>query len=193
MGASAQHVATGKVTWTYDDYCLMPDDRNRYEIIDGELIVSPSPTVTHQKVSKRLLHAIMLHVESTGAGIVFAAPLDLILSSTRVVQPDLVVIRPERRSLITERGIEGGPDLIIEIISPSTERTDRELKRKLYAAEGVTEYWLVDPRAHTMEILTLDVVQGESVYRTVARAARGARVSSTIFALTVALDHVFAP
>ena len=177
------------VTWTYSDLRLFPDDRNRYEIIDGELVVTPSPTTTHQKVSKRIQLALMLQVEGTGAGVVFDAPVDVILADTRVVQPDLLVVAAARRGIITERGIEGAPALVVEILSPSTLRTDRELKRKLYAAAGVAEYWLVDPVGHAVEVLVLD----QAEYRLHGRFGPGERVSSTLFPLDLEVDPIFAP
>jgi Uma2 family endonuclease len=177
------------VTWTYADLCTFPEDRYRYEILDGELVVTPSPTTTHQKISGRIHMELMLQVEHTGAGIVFYAPVDLIFAETRTVVPDLLVVATERRGIITERGVEGAPALVVEILSPSTQVTDRERKRKLYAAEGVAEYWLVDPATHSFQVLALM----ETGYRLHGRFGPGERVSSTVFALDLEVDPVFAP
>jgi Uma2 family endonuclease len=174
--------------WTYADLPT-PEDGYRYEVVDGELLATPSPTTTHQKVSGRLLVALMLQVEDAGAGIVYCARLDVIFSDTRVVVPDLLVVAASRRAIITERGIEGAPSLIVEILSPSTQVTDRERKRKLYASEGVAEYWLVDTETHSIEVLALD----ETGYRLHGRFGPGQRVSSTLFPLDLEVDPVFAP
>lgn len=177
------------VTWTYSDLRLLPEDRNRYEVIDGELFVTPSPTTTHQKVSKRIQLAFMLQVENAGTGVVFNAPLDVIFSDTRVVQPDLLVVAAHRRWIITERGIEKAPDLVVEILSPSTCTADREVKRKLYASQGVAELWLVDPETHVIEVL----VQAELGYRLHGSFGPGTRVESTVFHLDLPVDPIFAP
>jgi Uma2 family endonuclease len=168
-----------EVIWTYDDYVLLPEDGNRYEVIDGDLHVTPAPTTTHQSVSKRILFELMLQIEQRGHGVVFDAPTDVILSPTQTVQPDLLVVRAPRRGIVTERGIEGAPDLIVEILSPRTAQTDRVIKRKLYASVGVPEYWLVDPSSHTAEVLVL----GRRGYRRHALHGPGETVRSTTFDL----------
>lgn len=178
-----------RVTWTYADYRLMPDDGNRHEIIDGELFVTPAPTTIHQAISKRLQFHLMLQLEETGRGIVFNAPVDVLFSTTRTVQPDLLVLHPTRRNIVTKRAIEGAPDLIIEILSPGTAERDQTLKRKLYASEGVREYWLVDPDQHTVEVMTLQ----EEDYDLHGRFGPGDTVTSVTFALTIPVDPIFAP
>jgi Uma2 family endonuclease len=177
-----------EVIWTYDDYVLLPDDGNRYEVIDGELHVTPAPTTTHQSVSKRIQFELMLQIEHRGHGIVFDAPVDVILARTRTVQPDLVVVRTARRAIVSERGIEGAPDLVVEILSPGTEQTDRIVKRKLYASVGVPEYWLVDPSSHAVEVLVL----GKRGYRRHALDGPGESARSTTFDLTIDIDLLFA-
>jgi len=177
-----------RVIWTYSDYRGLPDDGNRYEIIDGDLHVTPAPTTTHQTVSKRIQLALMLQVEEPGQGIVFNAPIDVIFSETQAVQPDLLVVRSERRAIISERGIEGAPDLVVEILSPSTETRDRTQKSKLYASHGVAEYWLVDCSAHAVEVLAL-APEGYVRHR---RYGPGERVESEVFEVGIELDAVFA-
>jgi Uma2 family endonuclease len=181
-------VKPARVTWTYADYRGLPDDGNRYEILDGELLVTPAPTITHQKVSKRIQLVLMLQIEQKGLGVVFDAPVDVIFSETWTVQPDLLVVRAERSAIVTERGIEGAPDLVVEIISPKTAITDRQQKQKLYASQGVAEYWLVDPAAHSIEVLEL----GEEGYTLRGRFGPGDRLESGLFALDLPLDPVFA-
>jgi Uma2 family endonuclease len=180
-----------RVTWRYPDLRLMPEDGQRYEIIDGELVVTPSPTTIHQAISKRIGFQLMLQVEQEGHGIVFYAPVDVRLSDTRVVQPDLLVLRPGRRPFITKRAVECAPDLIIEIGSPSTEERDRTTKQKLYASEGVGEYWLVDPEQHTIEVLLLGA-EGEG-YSSHGVFGPGQTVASVTFEVAFPVDPVFAP
>jgi len=177
-----------KVVWTYQDYRLLPDDGHRYEVIDGDLHVTPSPSILHQTISKRIGLAFMLQIERPGHGIVYFAPLDVIFSETRTVQPDLVVLRRRRRNIITGRAIEGAPDIVVEIISPSTGDRDRGLKRKLYASEGVAEYWLVDPEQHGVEVLTLSA-EG---YQLFGRFGPGQQVRSATFELELEIDEIFA-
>ena len=141
-----------KLKLTYEDYASLPDDE-RYELIDGELIIMTSPTAFHQALLKKLASAFMV-LESRGLGTMFFAPLDVILSNFDVVQPDLIFISGERGSIIRDY-IRGAPDLLVEILSPSTERRDRIIKRDLYARHGVREYWLVDPYAKTVTVLLL--------------------------------------
>lgn len=178
-----------RVTWTYSDLHLMPEDGNRYEIIDGELLVTPSPTTTHQTISKRIGFQLMVQIEQEGLGIVFYAPLDVVFGDTRVVQPDLLVLRPERRSFVTRRAVECAPELIIEILSPATEQRDRTAKRKLYASEGVLEYWLVDPQQHTVEVL---ILQDEG-YARHDLFGPGQTVGSVTFEVSFPIDPIFAP
>lgn len=177
------------VEWTYADYRLMPDDGLRYEVIDGDLLVTPAPSISHQRASKRIQTELILQIEHRGKGVVYNAPVDVIFSDRRTVQPDLLVVRAERTSIISERGVEGAPDLIVEILSPSTEKTDREIKRKLYASEGVGEYWLVDPAARTVEVLTLT----RSGYDLRDRFGPTDQVESGLFEVNLAIDAIFAP
>jgi Uma2 family endonuclease len=180
-------VPVAHVTWTYDDYRLLPDDGNRYEVIDGDLVVTPVPTTTHQRVSKRIQLALMLQIEERGLGVVYNAPIDVILSATRTVQPDLLVIREARTGIVTERGIEGPPDIIVEILSPSTATVDRNTKSRLYASVGVAEYWIVDPSAHLVEIFELTATG----YREFGRFGPGTKIASRLFALDLEVDSVF--
>lgn len=152
---STQSIPRGKIVLTYEDYCELPNDRNRYEIHDGELSVTPAPNVKHQRSSSRLHFALSQHVLANQIGEVLAAPIDVILAPISVVQPDLVFIANDRRAIITERAIEGPPTLVIEILSPSTSRTDRQTKAQLYAKHGVPHYWLFDPDQQKVEAYEL--------------------------------------
>jgi len=141
----------GPILLTYEDYCALPDDGRRYEILEGVLSVTPSPSTLHQRVSRRLELIIALHVEEHHLGEIFDAPVDVVLSPHNVVQPDLVFIRRERSHLITDKNIAGPPDLVVEILSPTSAETDRRTKAHLYARYGVDHYWLVDPEARVLE------------------------------------------
>jgi len=141
--------------FTYADYLIAPDDA-RYELLDGELIMVPAPNVWHQSASIYLSHNMVSLILSVGIGYVFAAPIDVYFTDTDVVQPDLVFISNARAHIITDDNIRGAPDLVVEILSPSTEQRDRVFKRSLYARHGVKEYWLADTRRKTIEQLLLD-------------------------------------
>ncbi|HZN40701.1 MAG TPA: Uma2 family endonuclease [Planctomycetota bacterium] len=141
--------------WTYADYCRIPADRNRHEIVDGRHFVNPAPSPYHQLVSGRLQHQLMTAITDRDRGVVLDAPLDVHLGPGTVVQPDLVVLRPENRSIIGDKKLTGVPDLLIEILSPSNRSYDRRTKRDRYERAGVREFWLVDPDAHLIEQLVL--------------------------------------
>ncbi len=141
---------------TYEDYCRIPEDRCRHEILDGEHVVSPAPYVAHQLVLGRLHAELFAQLERRKLGRVLFAPTDVRLGPHDVVQPDLLAIRPERASIITLRWIEGPPDLVVEVLSPSTGRRDRGLKAARYATFGVREYWLIDTDARTIEQFELE-------------------------------------
>lgn len=153
--------AAGPGTLTYEDYCALPDDGLRYEIIEGFLFSEPSPWRAHQQVAGNLFVILRTHVRERDLGEVFIAPFDVILNRRTVVVPDLVFVTRNRAGVVTERAVEGAPDLIVEILSPGTARRDRVAKLNAYARRGVPHYWLVDPRAQTLEALEL----GEGSYR----------------------------
>lgn len=140
----------GTVKLTYEEYRLFPDDGRRHEIIDGEHYVSPSPNTNHQSVSRHIQFALYEKLELSGRGQVFDAPMDLELSPTDVVQPDLIVVLSENDQIILPSRLRGVPDLVVEILSPSTRDIDRTLKRSLYEARNIPEYWLVDVDERTV-------------------------------------------
>ena len=139
----------------YREYCCFPDDGRRHEIIDGDHYVNPAPSTYHQTVSRRLQHQLYTQIELTGRGVVYNAPVDVQLTDHDIVQPDLVVVLTSRMQMITPTKIKGVPDLIVEILSPSTASNDATLKKQLYERVGVAEYWIVDPDNHTVEQLVL--------------------------------------
>ncbi len=142
-----------KTAFTYADLASFPDDGLRREIIDGELIVSPAPRLRHQRVSLRLSVALANHITASGGGEVFSAPVDVVLSDTNVVEPDILFVADEQREIMTELNVQGAPALLIEVLSDP--RIDRVQKRDLYARFGVAEYWVVDPDADRVEVYRL--------------------------------------
>ncbi len=148
-------VATEKLTW--EDYQQFPDDGNRYEIIDGEVYVSPSPGDAHQFVATDLTTLLNVHVRERKLGRLVAAPFDVMLGPHDVFQPDILFIRAERRTVVIRDGrMYDAPDLCVEIASPSTRQTDRTRKFDRYAHFGVAEYWLVEPIEQTVETFVLE-------------------------------------
>lgn len=148
-------VATYKVhkkKYTYQDYLDLPADGKRYEIINGELIMAAAPYTTHMRVSKRIYNELLAYSQNETIGEIFYAPIDVYLSETNIVQPDLLFILKENSHIITERYINGAPDLVIEILSTSTAYHDLIEKKELYAQYGVHEYWFVDPKRQCVEI-----------------------------------------
>ena len=144
-----------KAKLTYEDYAKTPDDE-RWELIDGELFRMPSPNIAHQRTSRLLLLRMAPFVEERNLGEVFDAPMDVVLSDTDTVEPDLLFISRERMGIITRLNIQGAPDLVVEIHSPSTAQRDLTAKRELYARHGVKEYWPINPEARTVTVLLLD-------------------------------------
>jgi Uma2 family endonuclease len=130
---------------TYEDYCLLPNDGKRYEIIEGELFVTPAPIRPHQKVVSNLVYYLNEYVKTRGGGEVYPAPFDVVFSRFDVVEPDLLYVSEARSSVLTEKNVQGAPDLVVEVLSESTAEMDRTTKLKLYAKHGVTEYWIIDP------------------------------------------------
>jgi Uma2 family endonuclease len=145
--------------FTYRDYEALPNDRRRYEIHNGGLCVTPAPSLEHQIVQSNLLRVLFRHIPDVAPGLILSAPTDVILADrpdeTSIVQPDILYIAPDRMALTSRRGIEGGPTLAVEILSPSTRTIDRVTKRRLYARYGVPCLWLVDPDARAVEAFVL--------------------------------------
>jgi Uma2 family endonuclease len=144
-----------RVILTYKDYDALPADGRRYELHDGELSVTAAPAPRDQQVSGNLFAMLRGHVQSRGLGMVLYSPIDLVLSDTSIVQPDLVYLRSDQLTAITCRGIEAPPALLIEILSPTTAQIDRGVKLQLYARHRVPHYWIVDPAARRIEAHTL--------------------------------------
>jgi Uma2 family endonuclease len=154
--STPMHIPKGKIVLTYEDYVLLPNDRNRYETLEGELTVTPAPSTKHQTASGNLFVLLSHYIKERDLGKLFHAPIDLILESTSVLQPDLLFVSKVRQQIITERAVEGVPDLVIEILSPTTRRTDRVTKAQIYARHSVPGYWIVDPEQEIIEIYLLE-------------------------------------
>ena len=193
LGVKRMAKATGpKVKFTYEDYKSLPEsETRRYELLGGELVLVPSPTEPHQRVSRNLEFLLWRFVKERDLGWVYDAPLDVVLGQgdeREVVQPDIFFISKEGVEIIAEEEIRGAPDLVVEIISPGTEDRDRHYKKTLYARHGVVEYWIVDPDAKTVEVYKL----GEKGFELV-RAYKESEVleSPLLPGLEVDLKEVF--
>jgi Uma2 family endonuclease len=138
---------------TYDDFLLFPDDGLRHEIIDGAHYVTPSPNLRHQELVGRLFLSLGAVLEDRpDKGRLFLSPFDVVFSFHDIVEPDLVFVAPDQLEILTAKNIQGTPALVIEVLSPSTRKRDRHVKRLLYERAGVREYWLVDPEATAIAI-----------------------------------------
>lgn len=144
--------------WTYADYQrLTADTERRYEIIAGILYEMPPPSTIHQLVVTQLIIQLGTLVKSDALGILYASPIEVILEEAATpVQPDLVFIQEDRRSIIKEKRIEGSPDLVVEVLSPSSVRYDRVTKFELYETSGIQEYWILNPKTQSLEIYNLE-------------------------------------
>lgn len=139
---------------TYAQYCLLPDDGKQYELIDGELFMTPAPKPKHQEIVLRLAAELSGLVRINGLGGVFVGPVDILFDPYTVVRPDVLFISAARLSIVGEDAIEGPPDLVVEVLSPSTFYKDLRKKMTAYSQFGVQEYWIVDPETQTIEVYT---------------------------------------
>jgi Uma2 family endonuclease len=172
---------------TYADYLETSDDE-RYELLNGELILSPSPKEIHQYISSILHIMIGTFVRERSLGKVYYSPFDVVLSNTNVVQPDILFISNERADIITSDNVQGAPDLVVEILSPATAERDRTVKLDLYAQHGVKEYWIVDPDAKTITVL----LRGEGGFVVDGICGEGETLRSpTLTGFSLALEEIF--
>lgn len=176
------------IKFTYEDYRNTPDDE-RYELLDGELVMAPAPNLGHQDVDAKLGWRLMRFVEQRNLGKTFSAPCDVVLSNTHVVQPDLLFISRDREHiLLGGDNVRGAPDLVVEILSPSTAARDKTLKRALYAKHGVGEYWLADPDSRTVTVM----VPGGDGFEVAGVYGKGQTlISPMLEGFTVNLDEIF--
>lgn len=135
---------------TYEDYLLFPEDGLRHEILDGEHYVTNAPSRWHQKAVSNLIYFFVDLLRREPLGEVYAAPFEVLFSIHNVAQPDLLFVSRERERILTDRNIQGAPDLVVEVLSPSTRQADETVKREIYERFGVREYWIVDPQLQTV-------------------------------------------
>lgn len=143
-------------SWTYDDYASLPDDGQRYEVVNGVLVMSPALDGPHQDAVLRIAHYLLVHVEFAGLGKVRVAPFDVQLSSKDVFQPDVFVVLNAHLSKMQKKKMIGAPDLVVEVASPSTALLDRVGKYERYAKAGVQEYWIVNVETATVQVSVLE-------------------------------------
>lgn len=144
-------------SWTYDAYAALPDDGNRYEIVQGVLLMSPAPEPAHQGIVEEINSYLRSQILSTKRGLVFTSPIDVVLAENISVQPDVLVILKEHLDRVGNKRITGAPDLVVEVISPGSKFQDRVVKHSIYERFGVPEYWLVKSENQTIEVFVLDM------------------------------------
>jgi Uma2 family endonuclease len=149
MGRTA---GEGRRIWTYADLETLPDDGKRYEILEGDLIVMPSPSLRHQRTIRHLCVRLHRFLEERSTGEVILSPFDVVFDDTNVCQPDLLVVLTDHDAILTQRCARGAPDIAIEVLSPSTAGNDLVRKRRIYERHGVSEYWVIDPEERTARI-----------------------------------------
>lgn len=176
--------------WTYDDLLAMPEDNVIREILDGELFVSPSPFIRHQRIVRRLLVAISNYLEEHPIGEVFDAPLDTVFSIDNVCDPDVFFVSHERSSILTKKHVHGAPDFVIEVLSEFNAKNDKVRKLAIYERFDVTEYWIADPEANTIRVFRR---QGKALPIVSELAASAADVATTpiLPGLTIDLAELF--
>ncbi len=180
-------VAVVRHSYTYSDLADMPDDGQRYEIVDGDLVVSPSPTPRHQFIVVKLVQ-FLSQAEFGGFGRVAVAPLDVVLDAHNVAQPDVLFITTSRLDIVTDRHVQGAPDLVVEVLSPTTRSHDLGTKLRLYAQYGVISYWIVDPEAQTVGTYDLH----DSEYTSSPSLTVDDLLSSPLFpGITIAVRDLF--
>jgi Uma2 family endonuclease len=144
-----------QTVWSYSEFARLPDDGNRYEVIAGELHVTPAPRPRHELASQRLNKLLLNFVDDHDLGWVLTAPVDVLFAEGDYMEPDIVVVLRGGEKIITDRGIEGPPDLIVEVVSGATAARDRGIKRERYAHFGVPLYWIMDGERRQMEVYPL--------------------------------------
>ncbi len=143
--------ANARVVTTYQDYLELPEDGKRHEVLDGDLRVTPAPSPRHSNVISRLNHLLSEWVHNRDLGWVFCAPCDVVLDETNVLQPDIVFVSKARIGIVGPTKLSGAPDLVVEVLSPSTARYDRTDKLRTYEKHGVSSYWIVDFEQNALE------------------------------------------
>jgi Uma2 family endonuclease len=140
---------------TYPELRMMPDDGKRYELIDGEVFVTPSPSEKHQRILANLLASMHVYAQARRLGKVYPAPFDVVFGEKTALQPDLLFVSSARLGIVGPEYVLGAPDLVVEILSPYRVPYDRVTKFEQYARHGVGEYWIIDPVAETVDVYRL--------------------------------------
>lgn len=179
------------VRLTYDDYVHFPEDGRRHELIEGDHHVTPAPNTRHQRLSMKLSVQLDAFIRENDLGELFAAPFDVVLSSTDVVQPDLVFVASDHLGRLTEAHLAGAPDLVVEILSESTRGRDEVTKRHLYARHGVAEYWVADPVTASIKIYRPDEEGGSRRDAEFLRELGDALESPLLPGFSLSLDDLF--
>jgi Uma2 family endonuclease len=164
-----------KKKWSYEDYTQL-DGEHRYEVIEGELVMAPSPMTKHQRISGRLETLLRNFVVKRKLGEVFDAPFDVILSPDNVFQPDILFISNENMGILTEKNVQGAPDLIVEILSPGTAVYDLGIKKEVYERTGVKEFWIIDPESN----MALVYQNGEKGFEITGQAKKEGTLKSIV-------------
>jgi Uma2 family endonuclease len=185
------NIRTGQRKMTYEDLQALPDDRFRHELIDGEHIVSPSPSVKHQRVARNIGFAIFAFVRPSRLGEVFLAPLDVLFTRFDVVEPDVLYVAAENAERLLERYVDGAPDLVVEVLSPSSRSIDKVRKPRLYDAHGVREYWLADPKTDTLGIYRRDAAGRLALLTSLSLAAGDVLETPLLPGLRIPLPEIF--
>ncbi len=177
-----------RVHLTREDYMAMPDDGKRYELVSGEMFMTPAPIPAHQFTVVELVARLSHHAERHGLGCVLTAPIDVVLAENTVVQPDVIFIARDRERIITATCIEGAPDLVVEILSPGTAKRDLGVKLDAYAKAGVRHYWTVDLVAEVL----LERELAEGAYKVTAEVRAGATFRPRLFPdLAIEIGRLF--
>jgi Uma2 family endonuclease len=176
---------------SYEEFQELPrDGSKRFELIEGEVFMTPSPNTKHQRAVGRLFRTLSDFAEKNDLGEVFIAPYDIVFSKWTALEPDLLFIRKERASIVTDANVQGAPDLVIEVLSPSNKAYDRQTKLLAYEKAAVPELWYFDPEDRTAEILGLG---SEGRYVLAAKlSGNDAIVTKILPGLSLTLDEVFA-
>lgn len=175
---------------TYQDYLRFPDDGKRHELIDGVHLVTATPNVRHQQIVRNLIFRLSQHLEHHGGGQVLHAPLGVVFTLYDIVQPDLLYVSDARQQILTESVVRGAPDLVVEVLSPSTRRRDEGAKRMLYDRSDVGEYWIVDPASDSIRVYRR--VKGRlAMTEDLSREDGHALTSPLMPGLALPLDRIF--
>lgn len=177
-----------RVRFSAEDIFDVPDDQYRYEVIEGDLYLSPSPSWIHQRSLFNLARRLDNWVDPRRLGKIVLAPLGVVLDDANGVQPDLMYISNERAGIISQRGLEGPPDLVVAVLSPSTESRDRGIKFKRYGASGIPHYSMLAPETKSLEAYRL----GEDGYALVGVFGQGTVFQPELFpGLEIPIDELW--